>query len=185
MKGVTKPRQTSINVSANEIRLIEQGIKTAYITEVTDAIGSTAEYVDGYIYDNGKIILPVNRMHSYIFFREPWAKDDMEKIHYKSLEPDYRGKWLANVSMSAETARIWGQVNDIRACRLDEITDSEAKAAGFYGRDDLLCQWDAGVKARRKNKQKFGRDANPWIWIIFFELISRPDNIYSRIRRLK
>lgn len=107
--------------------------------------------------------------------------------------------WRPNENMPREAARIFLRVTDIRAERLREITKIEAQqegqpectggimACGGPGAC-LDCEasyqnairwfsgvWDSTIKSA--DRAAFGWDANPWVWVIEFERISKEETI--------
>ena len=89
--------------------------------------------------------------------------------------------------MPKEAARIFLRVIDVRVERLQDITYEGCKAEGFDGvifEDDteglptiainrFSRMWDSTIK--KKNIGLFDWEANPWVWVIEFERISREE----------
>lgn len=98
-------------------------------------------------------------------------------------------RWHPSNHMPKEAARIFLRVTDIRVERLQDINNAGALAEGCDGRgeapqDGALsdCQmrydfsvekfqtvWDSTIK--KSDREKYGWDANPWVWVIEFEKI--------------
>ena len=99
-------------------------------------------------------------------------------------------KWHPSIRMPKEAARIWLKVTDVRVERLQEITEDGAKAEGineewamswwsptYYDpdsggypkyRDTFAFEvWNKTIK--KSDIDRFGWDANPWVWVIEFE----------------
>ena len=99
-------------------------------------------------------------------------------------------KWHPSIRMPKEAARIWLKVTDVRVERLQEITEDRAKAEGineewamswwsptYYDpdsggypkyRDTFAFEvWNKTIK--KSDIDRFGWDANPWVWVIEFE----------------
>ena len=99
-------------------------------------------------------------------------------------------KWHPSIRMPKEAARIWLKVTDGRVERLQEITEDGAKAEGineewamswwsptYYDpdsggypkyRDTFAFEvWNKTIK--KSDIDRFGWDANPWVWVIEFE----------------
>ena len=109
--------------------------------------------------------------------------------------------WRPNENMPREVARIFLRVTDIRAERLREITKIEAQQEGQQectggimacgGPDSCLdCEasyqnalrwfssvWDSTIKSA--DRTTCGWDANPWVWVIEFEKISKEEAVYG------
>lgn len=101
-------------------------------------------------------------------------------------------KWRPSIHMPKKASRIFLRVKDVRAERLQEIDNEGALQEGVDGRcseptDGALsdCQkdydfsverfmtvWDSTVKP--KDRDKYGWNANPWVWVIEFERCEKP-----------
>lgn len=77
-----------------------------------------------------------------IYVRETWYKGlerYMYRADYSDTEKFYQGgkeiemKWHPSIRMPKEAARIWLKCTDVRVERLQEITESGAKAEGIRG----------------------------------------------------
>lgn len=77
-----------------------------------------------------------------IYVRETWYKGlerYMYRADYSDTEKFYQGgkeiemKWHPSIHMPKEAARIWLKCTDVRVERLQEITESGAKAEGIRG----------------------------------------------------
>lgn len=100
--------------------------------------------------------------------------------------------WHPSIHMPREAARIFLRVTGVRVERLQEITESGAKAEGAVksypytdpetGETAFMLDekgtylsgfsqiWDSTIKP--KDLAAYGWDANPWVWVIEFERIS-------------
>ena len=97
-------------------------------------------------------------------------------------------KWRPSIHMPKEAARIWLKVTDVRVERLQEINDKEAKKEGgplekeitYIGEgfqtNDFAELWDYTIK--KSDFDRYGWDANPWVWVIDFERCEKPNNYY-------
>lgn len=88
--------------------------------------------------------------------------------------------------MPKEAARIWLKVTDVRVERLQEITAESALAEGA---DKYICLngefdenailtsfigiWNSTIK--KPDLDRYGWNANPWVWVIEFELCEKPE----------
>lgn len=77
-----------------------------------------------------------------LYVRETWHKGlerYMYRADYSDTEKFYRNgkeiemKWYPSIHMPKEAARIWLKCTDVRVERLQEITESGAKAEGIRG----------------------------------------------------
>ena len=115
-----------------------------------------------------------------------------EKIGDVVPEP----KWIPSIHMPKEAARIFLRVTDVKVERLQEITDKGAEAEGIpteypmvgtyhpdsLGYMDVECPdcaskivrfenlWNSTIKPA--DRDKYGWEANPWVFVIEFEKIN-------------
>ena len=87
--------------------------------------------------------------------------------------------WRPSIHMPKEAARIFLRVTGGRVERLQEITEDEAIREGCIAHggnlaiDDFRAIWDSTIK--KADLPLYGWDANPWVWVIEFERIERPE----------
>lgn len=105
-----------------------------------------------------------------------------------------RETWNRGYIMPREAARIWLRVTDVGVERLQEIDEDGAIAEGcsagrfettggpwgvednpdeWTAREDFSHLWDSTV--RNANRDRYGWDANPWVWVIEFERCEKPE----------
>lgn len=86
-------------------------------------------------------------------------------------------KWRPSIHMPREAARIFLRVTDVRVERLQEITFKQALKEGCndYSSTALgfFYVWDSTLKA--KDRILYGWEADPWVWVIGFERVSRKE----------
>ncbi len=105
--------------------------------------------------------------------------------------------WRPSIHMPKEAARLFLRVTDVRVERLKGITELGALAEGIkdpydyqtpawyeqhnlttsYSRDAFAGLWNSTVK--KANLPLYGWDANPWVWVIEFEKISKEEALKS------
>jgi hypothetical protein len=143
-----------------------------------------------------------------LYVRETWATGftktgEEESIFYKAggynqlymLDgaPDYEDwlklydtketAWRPSIHMPQWAARLFLRVTDVRAQRVQEISDSDARAEGCplsngehyepptndhwqgYGRYSFSLLWDSIYH---------NWDKNPWVWVYTFERVEKP-----------
>ena len=94
-------------------------------------------------------------------------------------------RWHPSIHMPKEAARIWLNVKDVRVERLQEIDDKGAYDEGA-GEKDVIYQiggrvcdftkiWNSTIK--KSDLDRYGWDANPWVWVIEFERCEKTENI--------
>ena len=93
-------------------------------------------------------------------------------------------RWHPSINMPKDAARIWLKVTDVRVERLQEITEEQAQAEGCNSgmltgpctaRGQFENLWDCVIK--KSDFDRYGWDANPWVWVIEFERCEKPENI--------
>ena len=121
------------------------------------------------------------------YYYEDWQKDDIADVT----------KWKPSIHIPKEAARIWLKVIDVRVERLQDITYNGALregsegircdhvALGVHGCTDCMNTgwieppqvefmqiWNSTIK--KSNLDRYGWDANPWVWVIEFERCEKP-----------
>ena len=129
-----------------------------------------------------------------LYVRETWcSRYDGEKYFYladkctkreeKKLLDYGEVKWRPSIHMPKEAARIFLKVKDVRVERLQKITDEGAYREGA-GDKDVIYQtgarvlefarlWESTIK--KSDIEKYGWNANPWVWVIEFERCEKPE----------
>jgi hypothetical protein len=105
--------------------------------------------------------------------------------------------WRPSIHMPKEAARIWLKVTDVRVERLQEISEDGAVKEGIYVANCKDCNapfgcdacpdegydeidefaelWDSTIK--KSDIDRYGWDANPWVWVISFEWCEKPEGV--------
>lgn len=124
----------------------------------------------------------------------------MPAFHYKADGEDLANvKWHPSIHMPKEAARIWLKVTNVKCERLQDISFADIQAEGmdmdeWYEYDEWQHSvgdgmgdeipvifenpyhffgsrvWDSTMGSLEKY-EKYGWDANPWVWVIEFERI--------------
>ncbi len=84
-------------------------------------------------------------------------------------------KWHPSIHMPREAARIFLRVTDVRVERVQDIDDDGVVAEGLNIGDPFDELWDSTIKPA--DRALYGWDANPWVWVIEFERITREEAI--------
>lgn len=106
--------------------------------------------------------------------------EKFEKIYESMAEtgPD----WHPSIHMPKEAARIWLKVTDVRAERLHNLTNRDAKKEGITVETDnsgmahkaaFMRLWDSTIK--KSDIGTYGWNNNPWVWVIEFERCRKPE----------
>lgn len=117
---------------------------------------------------------------------EYYADGLHKKDHWKDK---HQRTWMhrrPSIHMPKEAARIFLKVKDVRVDRLQEITPQEAWKEGAKckclspvpecagNKTEFISIWNSTIK--KADLDKYGWDANPWVWVIEFERCEKPEN---------
>lgn len=95
--------------------------------------------------------------------------------------------WKPSIHMPKEAARIFLRVKDVRVERLQDMRLEDCLAEGvrltagvendlvrapIRAREWFSQVWDSTIKPA--DRDRFGWDANPWVWVIEFERCEKP-----------
>ncbi len=146
-------------------------------------------------------IKPPYQPGDILYVRETWKKAPNGYYYYESWQRNDIAdvtKWKPSIHMPKKAARIWLKVTDVRVERLQEITEDGAKAEGIN--DEWACSWwrptyydpDSGRYPRYRDTfafdlwdstikksdiDRYGWNANPWVWVIEFERCEKPEGV--------
>lgn len=114
-----------------------------------------------------------------LYVRETFIQAAAHTFWYKADGKSWMSKdllWKPSIHMPKEAARIWLKVTDVRVERLQDMTDDDAEAEGCFdyistalGFSDV---WDSTIK--KSDLDRYGWNANPWVWVIEFERCNKP-----------
>lgn len=91
--------------------------------------------------------------------------------------------WRPSIHMPKEAARIWLKVTNVRVERLQDITADDIRSEGLSsiavhaGNMEIALKewkklWNSTIK--KSDLDRYGWDANPWVWVIEFERCEKP-----------
>lgn len=121
-----------------------------------------------------------------LYVRETWARSMAGTYLYKATDtPIILDRWRPSIHMPKDAARLFLRVTDVRAERLQAITPEQIDAEGCKewaysaktgellpsGPSFFQIKWDRTIKPA--NLPLYGWDANPWVWVIEFERVSK------------
>ena len=123
-----------------------------------------------------------------LYVRETWKKAPKGYYYYEDWQRNDIAditKWKPSIHMPKEAARIWLKVMNVRVERLQEISAESALAEGADkyihtngGLDEnmtitsFIGIWNSTIK--KSDLDRYGWDANPYVWVISFERCEKP-----------
>lgn len=145
---------------------------------------------------NGKTVTirPPYNVGDILYVRETWCKGSLnygeERYFYKVDGTIPHCEWSPSIHMPKEAARIFLRVKSVRVERLQDITVEQAIKEGTpdvwfnFAHKMKLIDTLNGVElpnhnfiiiwnstAKKSDLNKYGWDANPWVWVIEFERV--------------
>lgn len=130
-----------------------------------------------------------------MYVRETWSEVEtvdgvpfyIHKADHSAVYADANHgfeKWHQSIHMPKEAARIWLKVKDVRVERLQDISGGDLIKEGIdlfqsnYVRvafDEFKNLWNSTIK--KSDLDRYGWDANPFVWVIEFERCEKPENM--------
>ena len=113
-----------------------------------------------------------------LYVRETFCRQPSEEypfVYKASVETPAAWQWCPSIHMPREAARIFLRVTDVRVERVQDIDDDGVVAEGLNIGDPFDELWNSTIKPA--DRDLYGWDANPWVWVIEFERISREEAI--------
>ena len=156
----------------------------------------------GYFAEVGtpRVMAPPYCPGDILYVREAWCENENPNSpNFGGYEyrADYDAardliKWHPSIHMPKEAARLFLRVTDVRVERLQDITEEQAEkeccSSGCYmitggpwgveddpeiwtAREEFSDLWNDSIK--KADLPRYGWAANPWVWVIEFERISK------------
>ena len=128
-----------------------------------------------------------------LYVRETWKKAPNGYYYYEDWQRNDIAdvtKWKPSIHMPKEAARIWLKVTGVGMERLQEITEVGIQKEGVEvdpkecaGKFDFISElfllfqrlWNSTIK--KSDIDRYGWDANPWVWVIEFERCEKQEEI--------
>ena len=108
--------------------------------------------------------------------------DSIDRLDYDTFVHkwfSHNGEWKPSLFMPKVAARIWLKVTDVRVERLQDMTDDDAEAEGCFDYTSTALGffdvWDSTIK--KSDLDRYGWNANPWVWVIKFERCEKPERV--------
>lgn len=132
-------------------------------------------------------IKPPYQPGDILYVRETWKKAPNGYYYYEDWQRDDIAdvtKWKPSIHMPKEAARIWLKITDVSVERLQDITSEQIHKDGVEVEEPYVLNgeekryafsrlWDSTIK--KSDIDRYGWDANPWVWVIEFERCEKPE----------
>lgn len=168
------------------VRAILDGRKTVTRRVVKFKPGQNPQWT-GYIPD-GQVLYGSNnipaakapyRAGDILYVRKTWTMLVGSYLYRADQKTGMKhpGKWLPSIHMPKEAARLFLRVTDVRAERLQDIfkdppgPKNQVVREGFRYGCDFIATWQNTMS--RKDWPVYGWNANPLVWVIEFERVSK------------
>lgn len=139
---------------------------------------------------------PPYQQGDILYVRETFIQAAAHTFWYKADDNSWMPEglhWRPSIHMPKAAARIWLKVTDVRVERLQDITFDSCKNEGIY--DDYKTYseayannlrrvaypkafarlWDSTIE--KSDIDRYGWNANPWVWVIEFERCEKPKEV--------
>ena len=138
-----------------------------------------------------------------LYVRETWGEGYEEGTYiYRASDklaglPTFKESskliYHPSIRMPQEAARIWLKITDVKIERLQDVTEDGAKAEGAIdnrgfihspeneydrihtAREHFIKIWNSTIK--KSDLDRYGWDANPYVWVIEFERCEKPKGV--------
>ena len=124
-----------------------------------------------------------------LYARETWKKAPNGYYYYEDWQRNDIAdvtKWKPSIHMPKEAARIWLKVTDVRVERLQDMTSEQISREGVEveyphvlngeeKRYAFSTLWNSTIK--KSDIDRYGWDANPYVWVISFERCEKPEGV--------
>lgn len=131
-----------------------------------------------------------------LYVRETWGEGYEEGTYiYRASDkmaclPTFKESskliYHPSIHMPKEAARIWLKVTNVRVERLQDIDGKGCVKEGIeeehlkYVGDEFVKGmfhdlWDSTIK--KSDLDRYSWDANPWVWVIEFEMCEKPEGV--------
>lgn len=131
-------------------------------------------------------IIPPYQVGDYLYVQETWSEDKHNYLYRADFSDKALEKlknimrWVSLKLMPRKAARIFLRVTDVRVERLQDITSEQICREGIICEEPYILNgiekryafqsvWNSTVK--KSDLDKYGWDANPWVWVIEFERV--------------
>lgn len=132
-------------------------------------------------YEVGEIMY-VKETFSPVFVR---PRRFLYKTHCNEVPDNTPIKWHPSIHMPRDAARIFLKVTNVKIQQLQDMTAKDAIREGMidpysYGKHishepmkSFIRLWESIIK--EGEREEYSWNANPWVWVIEFEKIEKPN----------
>ena len=137
---------------------------------------------------------PPYQQGDILYVRETFIQAAAHTFWYKADDNSWMPEglhWRPSIHMPKEAARIWLKVKDVLVERLQDITEDGAKAEGANWKNGKNVGWEEKMNRtaierfaeiwnstiKKSDIDRYGWDANPWVWVIEFERCEKPKEV--------
>jgi hypothetical protein len=135
--------------------------------------------------DGREIVCPFGVRGDRLWVRERFAQTEDGTIVYAADPVKGRGRldWQQSRYLPREASRLMLVVRGTRPQRLQEISEADARAEGYdEGRETLSpIEWFARLWDRLSVTESLRWAANPWLWVVHFEVIGTEEDTKARV----
>ncbi|WP_333697787.1 hypothetical protein [Bacteroides congonensis] len=125
-----------------------------------------------------------------LYVRETWKKAPNGYYYYEDWQRNDIAdvtKWKPSIHMPKEAARIWLKVTNVRVERLQKIAPQGAWKEGARcsclhpvpdcagNKTAFVNIWNSTIK--KSDIDRYGWDANSYVWVIEFERCEKPEGV--------
>lgn len=129
-----------------------------------------------------KLCRPPYEPGDILYVRETFMQAAAHTFWYKADDNSWIPEglhWHPSIHMPKEAARIWLKVTDVRVERLQDMTDDDAEAEGCFDYTSTALGfpdvWDSTIK--KSDLDRYGWAANPYVFVIEFSKIDKPEEV--------
>lgn len=135
--------------------------------------------------EKSKMWTPPYHTDDILYVRETWCQPAKYIYWYKADSKVQNILWRPSIHMPKEAARIFLRVTNVSVAKLQDITCDEIIKEGLEVTGDAndeesikfaksvfgINVWNNTIK--KSDLDRYGWNANPWVWVIEFERIER------------
>lgn len=129
---------------------------------------------------------PYGKIGDVLWIREKWRHNETQTgfpyHHYQDGEiytDRDNEKWKPSIFMPKAACRIFLKITNIRVERLQDISEEDAKSEGVYVAECCHAYYHGFALLWQKINGKESWEANPFVWVIEFELTGRPLGFFA------